>query len=132
MFLINLTRRIVEQEDDIINGKRVYEWLETFSQDFDDIDTLNKYYLENKDSIAKLKAMSPRYYDKLIAHFKALKTKIVSGSDYFIDVKVVWTQTINATSKEKAVEMVRKSFKKIHNIDLEDSAIHVVGEKDNG
>ena len=122
----------MKKVDDIINGKRVYEWLETFSQDFDELDTLNDYYLENKDSIAKLKAMSPTYYNKLIDHFKALKKRIVSGSDYFIDVKVVWTQTINATSKEKAVEMVRKSFKKIHNIDLEDSAIHVVGEKDNG
>ena len=102
----------MKKVDDIINGKRVYEWLETFSQDFDELDTLNDYYLENKDSIAKLKAMSPTYYNKLIDH------------------KVVWTQTINATSKEKAIERVRKNFKEIHNIDLEDSDIHIVGEKE--
>ena len=120
----------MKKVDDIINGKRVYEWLQTFSQDFDELDTLNDYYLENKDSIAKLKAMSPTYYNKLIDHFKALKKKIVSGSDYFIDVKVVWTQTINATSKEKAIEKVRKNFKEIHSIDLEDSDIHIVGEKE--
>jgi hypothetical protein len=120
----------MENKDDIINGKRVYEWLQTFSQDFDELDTLNDYYLENKDSIAKLKAMSPTYYHKLIDHFKAVKKKIVSGSDYFIDVKVVWTQTINATSKEKAIEKVRKNFKEIHSIDLEDSDIHIVGEKE--
>ena len=116
--------------DDIITGKRVYDGMYTFTKDCKSIKALETFYEINKETFAKLKALSPSYYEKIIEHMKTMREKIESQTKYFVDVKMIWTKGIEGKDEEQVIANTKDIFWEEFGIALEDNHIKVVGKSD--
>jgi len=59
----------------------LYFILTTFMDGIDSVNSLNKYYTDNKQAVATLRSLSTRHYDQLKNDFKTRKKEILNEEE---------------------------------------------------